>query len=69
MPAQAVAGPFDVNHNGMMQQPIKLGGGHHGVAEDLSPLGKAAVGGEDHGAIFVAGIDQLEEQVGTACRD
>ena len=23
MPAQAVAGPFDVNHNGMMQQSVK----------------------------------------------
>ena len=32
----------------------------------LAPLGEAAVGGEDHGALLVAGVDQLEEQIAGA---
>src|SRR3546814_10081923 len=35
----------------------------------LAPFGKAAVGGEDHGAAFIAGVDQLEEQVAAAWDD
>ena len=35
-------------------------------AEHLAPFGKAAIGGQDHGALFVAGVDQLEEQIAAA---
>jgi hypothetical protein len=48
----------------MVKQPIEQRGGDDRVAEDLAPFGKAAVGSQDHGALFVAGVDELEEEVG-----
>ena len=48
----------------MVQQAVEQCGGDHGVAEDLAPFREAAVGGEDHGRAFVAGVDELEEEVG-----
>ena len=41
-------------------------GSSNRIAEDLAPFGEAAVGGEDHGALLVAGIDGLEEQIAAA---
>jgi hypothetical protein len=38
------------------------------VAEHLAPLGEAAVGGENHRALFVSDVDQLEEQIAAAGR-
>ena len=35
-----------------------------GSPKNFAPIGKAAIGGEDHGALFVAGVDELEEQIG-----
>lgn len=51
-----------------MEEPVQESGGDDGAAEDLAPFGEAAVRGQDHRAFFVAGIDQLEEQVATAGR-
>src|ERR1700719_1681509 len=53
----------------MMEQPVEQRGGDDGIPEDVAPFGKAAVGGEDHGALFVAGVDELEEQVAAAGGD
>ena len=53
----------------MVEQPVEEGGGDDWVAEDISPFGEAAVGGEDHGALFVAGVDELEEQIAAARDD
>ena len=53
----------------MVQQPIQQRGGDDRIAEDFAPLDKAAIGCENHGALFVAGEDELEEQVGGAGRD
>ena len=64
--AQSVAGAFDADHGGMVQQSVEQCGGHHPVAEHFAPFGEAAVGGEHHGAFFVSGADQLEEQAGAA---
>ena len=50
----------------MVQQAVKQGRGHDVVAEDGAPVLEAAIGGEHGGAFLVAGIDQLEEQVGAA---
>src|SRR5689334_25440929 len=50
----------------MMQQTIEQSSGHHRVTEDLSSVGEAAVGGEDHGGLLVAGVDQLEELIACA---
>src|SRR3546814_15284094 len=52
-----------------MEQSIEERGGDDRIAEHLAPFGKAAVGGEDHGAAFIAGVDQLEEQVAAAGDD
>ena len=52
-----------------MGQAIEERVGDDGIAEDVAPLGEAAVGGEDHGALRVAGVDELEEQVGAAAGD
>ena len=61
--AEAVACPFDLNDDGVVQEPIEQRGGDDGIAEDLAPFGEAAVRGQDHGAFLVAGVDELEEGV------
>jgi hypothetical protein len=40
-----------------------------GIAEHLAVFRKAAVGGQDHRAALIAGVDQLEEQVAAALDD
>jgi hypothetical protein len=67
--AQPIAGTLDLDDDRVVQQPIQQRGGDHGIAEDLTPFRKAAVRGQDHGALFVSGVDQLEEQVGAAAGD
>ena len=69
MIAHSVAGALDLYDDGVVQQSVEQRGGHYGVAEDLSPFGKAAIRGEDHGAFFIASVDQLEEQIGPALGD
>ena len=53
----------------MMQKAVEQRGGDDGIAEDVSPLGEAAVRGEDHGALLVTGVDELEEQIAAAGND
>ena len=67
--AHAIAGTLDLDDHGMMEQPVEERGGDDGIAEDVAPFGEAAVGGEDHGALFVARIDELKEQVAAAGGD
>ena len=64
--AQAIAGAFDLEDDGVMQQAVEQRGGDHRIAEDLAPFGEAAIGGQDHRAALVAGIDELEEQIAPA---
>ena len=45
----------------VVQQPVKDGGGDHGVSEQFSPLCKALVGCEDDAAPLIPGRDQAEE--------
>ena len=59
--AETIAGPLDLDDNGMVKQAIQQRGGDDGAAKDLAPFGKAAVRGQNHGAALVAGIDQLKE--------
>ena len=61
--AQPVARAFDVDDDGVVEQAVEQGGGDDGVAEQFAPFGEAAVGGEDHGAFLVPGVDELEEQI------
>ena len=53
----------------MVKQAVEQCSGDDGIAEDLAPLGKAAVGGEDHRALLVARVDELKEQVSAAVGD
>src|SRR4029077_1755465 len=67
--AESIAGALDLDDLGVVEQAIEQGGGDDLDAEDVAPFAEAAVGGEDHGAALVAGIDELEEQVGAAGGD
>ncbi len=69
MLTQTVARPLDLDDHGVVQQTVEQCRGHDGVAEHLAPLGKAAVGGQDHRALLVPGVDELEEQVAAAWDD
>ena len=69
MLAHAIAGTLDLHDDSMMEQPVEQRSGDNGITEDVAPFGKAAVGSEDHGALFVAGVDELEEQVAAAGGD
>ena len=53
----------------MVEEPVQQGRGDDGIAKNFAPFGKAAIGGEDHGALFVAGVDELEEQIAAAGND
>ncbi len=63
MPAHAVAVALDLHHGGVVEQPVQQGCGDDGIAENLIPFAETAVGSQDHGAAFIAGVDQLEKQV------
>ena len=66
---QTIARAFDLDDDGVVQEAVEERGGDDGIAEDLAPFGEAAVGGQDHGALLVAGVDELEEQVAAAGHD
>ncbi len=61
MLAHAIAGALDLNDDSMVEQPVEQRGSDDRITEDVAPFGEASVGSEDHGTLFVAGIDQLEE--------
>ena len=66
---QAIAGACDLNDDGVMKQPVQKRRRDHRASEDFAPFGKTAVGGEDHRALFVAGVDELEEEIAAARHD
>ena len=51
-------------HHRMVEETVQESRCHDRIPEHLPPVGKAEVGGQDHGSLLVAGIDQLEEQAG-----
>jgi hypothetical protein len=59
---EAVARALDLDDDGVVEETVEEGGSDDRVAKDLAPLGEAAVGGEDHRSLFVAGVDELEEE-------
>ena len=65
-----VAGAFEDDGVAVVEEAVEDGGGDGGVAvEDGGPLFEGFVGGQDDGAAFVAGADDLEEEVGSALVD
>ncbi len=67
--SHSIAGAFNLYDDGVMQQSVEQSGGHHWIPEDITPFSEAAVRGQNQGAFFIAGVDQLEEQVGAALGD
>src|SRR5215211_5223684 len=53
----------------MVQEAVEQRSRDDGIAKDLAPFGKAAIGGEDQGSLLVAGVDQLEEEVAATGHD
>ena len=47
----------------MVDEAVDHGGGDDFVAEDFAPASEGQVGGDQDRALFVAGRDELEEQV------
>ena len=47
----------------MVQQPVEDGGREHLIAEDLTPVQKALVGGQDQRRLLIASGQQPKEQV------
>ena len=45
MLAKPITRSLDLDDDGVVKQAIEERGGDHWVAEDLTPLGKAAIGG------------------------
>ena len=54
---------LDVNDSAVMQDTIQNGGGNGDVGEDLVPLGKSLVGGEDGRCFLIPSGDQLKEEI------
>jgi len=61
--AEAVARSFDLHDHGVVQQSFEQCGCDRVIAEHLTPFGEAAIAGEDHGAAFVSGADELENRL------
>src|SRR4051812_40500786 len=61
--AQPVAGTFNLDNHGVVQESVQQGRRDHRVAKNFAPLAEAAIRGQDHRALLVAGVDQLEEQI------
>ena len=51
-----------------MQHSLEQSVRQHWIPEDITTFSESAVRGHNHGAFFIAGINQLEEQVGAAKR-
>jgi hypothetical protein len=66
---EAVACAFDLDDDGVVEQPVQQRRGDDRIAEHLAPFGEAAVGCQDHGTLLAAGVDELEEAVAVARRD
>lgn len=66
MVAQPVAGFFNLDCAGMVEQSVNRRRCRDGIAEDVTQFGKFPGRSWNHRAFFVPGIDQLEGQVAAA---
>ena len=60
---EAITVAFEADDVGVVNDPVDHRGGDGEVAEDVAPAGEWQVAGHDQGRVFVAGRDELEEQV------
>src|ERR1700760_2474955 len=63
MLAQPVAGTFNLDDHSVMQKSVQQGRRDDRIPENFAPLAEAAIGGQDHRALLIASVDQLEEQI------
>lgn len=61
---QPVSLATNINHMGVMQQPVKQGRSNHSVAEQLAPVAEVFVAGQDDASVLVAFGHQPEEKLG-----
>ena len=54
---------FEIECALVQNRRVDGAGSSNRIAEDIAPFGEAAVGGEDHGALLVAGIDGLKNRL------
>lgn len=66
---QVVTRPLDLHDDGVVKQAIEKSRRDDGIAEHLAPFGEATIGREAHRALFVARVDELEEEVAAAGND
>jgi hypothetical protein len=59
-----MAGAFEGDDLGVVDDAVDHGGGDDQVSEHVSPAGKGQVAGQDQRGMFIAGRDEPEEQVG-----
>jgi hypothetical protein len=67
--SHAIAGALDLDDHSVVKKAVEQRCGHHRIAKDITPFGEAAVGCQDHGTLFVSGVDELEEEIAAAGRD
>jgi hypothetical protein len=60
----SVAVALEGDDFGVVDEPVDHGGGDDVVGEDFAPAAEWLVAGDDQRCPFVAGADELEEQVG-----
>ena len=65
-PTDDDGGSLDLDYDGLVQQAVEQRRCHRRIPEHLVLFSKAAVGWEDHRALLVTGVDQLEKQFGAA---
>lgn len=61
----AVGLSFQGDDVGMVDEPVDGCGSDGGIAEGFTPPGEREVAGDDDGTGFIAGGDELEEEIGT----
>ena len=61
MLAQPVAGTFNLDDHSVVQKSVQQSRRDDGIPKNFAPLAEAAIGGQDHRTLLIAGVDQLEE--------
>ena len=59
---------LNVNNEGMVNQPVDSGHGHHGIGEDVIPLTKGLIGGNKEAVALVAMGNEFKEDRGFRLR-
>lgn len=60
---EPVAVAFEADDLGVVDDPVDHGRSDGQVSEDVAPAGEREVRRQDHGGVFVAAGDELEEKV------